>query len=484
MSYKQTVIKSDTLPLHIREMLGEQPDFDIESLEIGQNLSDMQKKAFQKFKNQDSLFIIGSGGVGKSKLLKTMQEYNSENDNKNMHITSTTGVSAYNVNGMTIHSFMGIGTGDRDVSFLIKRVFRNKDIVQRLMETDILVIDELSMLSASLFEKINAICQHFRKNNSFMGGIQTIFTADPMQLLPVFNKNPAIFSEPEDTRLIIESTEFNDKFNKKNKNIITLNKNFRQLNDSSFIDLLNRVRLGNQTSDDIDKIKNKCLNFNKELDLITRKNITPVHLVATNKKANNINEQHLKNLTGKEFKYVVGFNSSGDNDDCISILKTELKSQFKQKNLLELILKNKARVMLIKNLDIPNGLVNGSMGTITSLNSKSVNVLFDNGQKKSITSVEWDLEMNNNSVKCKQIPLTLCYASTIHKTQGLTLEYAILELEECFIDHQVYVALSRVKSFDGLLLKSFNKTKIITNPKMKQFIINSNYTLEDLKRRN
>ena len=210
-------------------------------------------------------FVLGNFIVThNSHLVKIMQEYNLENDNKNMHITATTGIASYHIKGCTINSFMGIGTGDRDISFLVKRVFRNKEIVERLRQTDILVIDEISMLSGALFEKINLICQHFRKNKTFMGGIQVILTGDPMQLLAIFNQNPEMFTEPEDTRLIIESKQFNDKFNKKNNNIIVLNKNFRQLNDQSFINMLIRIRKGNQTEEDIQLLKEKCKNFNKE----------------------------------------------------------------------------------------------------------------------------------------------------------------------------------------------------------------------------
>lgn len=470
MSFKQTQLKSDTLPQSIREMLGEQPDFDTDSLKIGENLSDTQKKAFEKFKKSESLLVIGSAGCGKSKLVKTMQEYNLENDNKNMYITATTGIASYNIEGCTINSFMGIGTGDRDISFLVKRVSRNKDIVERLRETDILVIDEISMLSASLFEKINLICQHFRKNKTFMGGIQVILTGDPMQLIPVFNQNNEMFTEPEDTRLIIESKQFNDKFNKKNDNIIVLNKNFRQLNDQSFINMLLRIRKGNQTDQDIQLLKNKCENFNKELKVLTTKKISPVHLVTTNKKAQIINETNLKKLVGKEYKYKAEFNNFGDSKECIEILKRELDSQFKQKGLLELSLKNGARVMLIKNLDVSIGLINGAIGTITSLNTNSINILFDNGQHKIITKVDWDLEMNNCIVRAKQIPVILAYSLTVHKTQSITLTHAILDISDAFCDHQIYVALSRLCSFNGLLLKSFNPDKITINQKMKTFV--------------
>jgi uncharacterized protein with PQ loop repeat len=419
----------------------------------------------------NSRFVMGNFIVThNSSLIKTMQEYNQENIKKNMYITATTGIASYNISGMTINSFMGVGTGEQNIAYLIRRVFRNKAIVNRIQQTDILVIDEISMLSASLFEKINSICQHYRKNKSFMGGIQVIFTGDLMQLLCVFNQNPERFSEPEDTRLIIESDIFNKHFNKKSNNIIILNKNFRQLHDTTFIDLLLRIRVGTHNLEDITILKNKCKNFDIELKKISDKKITPVHLVATNKKCQIINDTNLQKLKGPEFVYKADFNNMGENKECIDILVKELQNQFKQKGLIELRLKNNARVMLIKNLDVELGFINGAMGTITNLNKDSVDILFDNGQFKKLTKVDFELEMNNNIVRGKQIPLILSYSLSIHKCQSLTLDYAIMELSDCFCQHQVYVALSRVKTFDGLLLKSFNYEKIMINKKMKNYI--------------
>jgi ATP-dependent DNA helicase PIF1 len=120
--------------------------------------------------------------------------------------------------------------------------------------------------------------------------------------------------------------------------------------------------------------------------------------------------------------------------------------------------------MLIKNLDVVKGLVNGSVGTIDDFTADNYPiVLFDNGHKEMIEPSIWELEMNNCRVKATQVPLILAYALTIHKSISLTLDHAILDLEDCFCNHLVYSALSRLRSFDGLLLKSFNPKKITVN---------------------
>jgi ATP-dependent DNA helicase PIF1 len=437
------------------------------NIDTKDNLSDSQKHALELFKEGQSLLILGSGGTGKSFLIKTMEEYiKTSCKNKNMYLCSTTGISAYNIGGMTIHSFMGIGTGDLAVDLLIKRVKRRKMYKDRLLKTDILVIDEVSMLSGELFEKLDLICQNIRKNKIFFGGIQIVFTGDFLQLLPVFNKNKEIYKEI-DERLIIESPIFSQVFN--TNNIIVLKKIFRQKNDTTFINLLMRIRNNTLTSHDIQLLE-------------TRQNLSDnaqehVHLVSSNKKAQIINDTQLNKLKAPKIRYVSSYTSSGKKQDVKELLVKELQFQLNQKGINELILKKGARVMLIKNLDIELGLVNGALGTITdfvkdiSTNHDIPIVKFDNSNTKHpISFVSWELEIDGCKGMAHQIPLMLAYSITIHKSQSLTLDSAILDLEDCFCDHQIYVALSRLKTLDGLYLKTFNQSKIKTNDKMISFL--------------
>lgn len=478
--FKQNVLKDNVLNQNLKELLGTvleehgmNKDKLLKDFDVGNDLSSSQKKAFELFKKGDSLLVLGSGGVGKSRLIKTMESYNNHQEfPKNMYLCATTGVSAYNIGGMTIHSFLGLGTGEKDLEFIIRKMSRNKSNIERLRTTDILVVDEISMLSAILFEKINLVCQHFRKNKAFLGGIQVIFTGDILQLLPVFNQNQALLSEPQDTRLIIESGVFNKNFKvTKNGrgNIIILKENFRQKGDSTFIDLLLRVREGSQTNSDIELLQQKCESF--QHDLRQNTNFTPVNLVSSNKKAQIINERNLNKLATSEVRYNATFSTSGTDKETCDILKKELESQFKQKGLVDLKLKKDCRVMLLKNLNVDIGLINGSIGTVINFTAnEDPIVMFDNGIQKIIEKVEWELEMKDNFVKAKQVPLILAYSITIHKSQGLTLNSAVLDLADCFTDHMVYVALSRLKNLDGLLLKSFNPSKISVNNKMLTFL--------------
>ena len=465
MTFKNNQVQVEKLvPDSIQDLLKEHLNL---TINFEDNLSESQTNAFKLFKENKNIVILGSAGCGKSFLIKIMEEYIKTNKKENkIYICSTTGISSYNIGGMTIHSFMGFGTGELDIDVLIRKINRKKKYRDRIISTDTLVIDEVSMLSAELFEKLNKICQVIRKSKQFFGGIQIILTGDLYQMLAVFNRSKELLKGKEqDTRLIIESSEFTKEFNKENKNIINLTENFRQKNDPSFINLLLRIRQGNYTKEDITILKSR-------LNVIPKGN--PVHIVTSNKKAQVINESNLSNIKESINKYVTQYKSSGKDAEIDELLVKELKFQFVQRGIDTLELKKGARVMLTKNLDVSIGLVNGSLGTIesfkTELNELYPVVIFDNQIKLLILPVSIELQLDNCKASATQIPLMLAYAVTSHKIQGATLESAVLDLDDCFCDGQVFVALSRVRSLDGLYLKSFNPAKIKVNKKMKDYL--------------
>lgn len=471
--FTHSVLKSDNINSNLKDMLSEILDTEaMKSLELDSNLSKTQKKAFHLFKEGKNILLIGSAGVGKSLLLKTMEEYNKVETNKTMYLTSTTGISSYNLNGVTIHSLLGIGTGDLEKQALLKKVCRKPLYRDRIINIDVLVIDEASMLSAELFEKLDYICQNIKRSKAFFGGIQLVLSMDPLQLVAIFNNNKEIYKSM-DERLIVESPVFNKNF-KKNDNIIVLKENFRQKNDPTFINLLSRIRDGTFTTDDID-----LLNTRK---VLPKNPSDHVHLVSTNKKAQAINDSELSKIKTEQRTFTSTFNSTGKDKEIKELLTKELQFQFNQKGIRELTLKTGCRVMLIKNLDIQAGLVNGALGTITEF-YKDCNdtfiplVQFDGkgntpGIKKLISPVTWDLEIQNCKGSAIQLPLMLAYSLTISKSQSLTLDSAVLDLSDCWVDSQVYVALSRLRSLDSMYLKSFNPIKITVNRVMKSYIDN------------
>lgn len=413
-------------------------------------LSQEQQKAIDLFESGNNVLMLSAAGCGKSFVINIIQECNKD---KNIGLVATTGVAAYSISGSTLHSFFGIGTGDLESHLLLKKVKRDQEKSKRLRELDILIIDEISMLGGELFEKLDYICKNLRNNNKFFGGIQIVLSGDILQLLCIFNRNNALYQE-QDTRLIIESELFLKEFQDKK---VVLKYNFRQKGDTIYGELLSRIRIGEQTQDDINFLKTRM-----NLDLPDN----TIFLVSTNKKAQIINESKLKQLRTQEFTFDVKFSTTGKNKGICDILLDDLKSQFKQKGNGTVKLKNGCRVMLGINLMTELGLINGSMGTILEINPKNCIVNFDNGLTQNIELHEFVMEYHGCSAKATQIPLIVAYGITIHKSQSITLEKAILDIGDCFADHQCYVALSRVKTLSGLYLKSFNESKIKINQKM------------------
>ncbi len=389
-------------------------------------LNELQFKIYRMYLEGKNIVILGAAGTGKSKLIKKM---------KDAVLCATTGISAYNIGGMTIHSFMGMGTGEADVDTLIKKIKKKERNVTRLRSVKTLIIDEMSMLSSELFDKINIIFQSIRNDSSFFGGIQIILSGDLLQLLPVKGS------------LIINNVDFN-----KNFNVVTLEENFRQKSDPVFINLLNRLRVGKYTKEDLSIIKSK-INYNK---------LGYLNLVPNNNSAKIINENNLKNLEGKIYKYEMTVDG---NDE---FLINELKNQFSAKNLDKLEFKIGAQVMLIKNLNVKKGLVNGAIGVIVDITSYPV-VQFKE-EELLIEPCIWELNLGNSKAHCTQVPLILAYALTIHKSQSLTIENAVLDLGSCFLDAQVYVAISRLKNLDGLYIKSFDPKKIKANKNVLKYL--------------
>ena len=420
-------------------------------------LSKTQKYAFEKFKRGESLLILGSGGCGKSFLIKQFHKWITNTQQKTMYLTSTTGISAYNIGGITINSFMGIGTGESSVETIIRRLKYKTSIKNRIKMTDILVIDEISMMSASVFEKINHICQILKRSNKPFGGIQIILTGDFLQLETIFNSTTPLNNNSNDNRLIIESELFKKMFS---KSTIILQENFRQKNDTKYIDILMRIRKGLQNEHDIKTLQTRLLDTD---------NNSLIHLVSSNKKAQSINTRQLNKIRSDDVVFECEFSRYGNTETC-DLLEKELRSQFSQRGIDTLKLRKECRVLLIKNLDVSLGLVNGSIGTVKDFINNKVVVEFDNGVTERIGKIEWELEMDNSKIVATQIPFMLAYSITIHRCQGISLDKAILDLADCFCNHMVYVALSRVRSLEGLYLHSFDPKKITVNEKLLDFI--------------
>ena len=415
------------------------------------------KQIFESYLNEENIFITGPGGTGKTYAIKQIYEHAISN-NRRICVTALTGVASVllDCNATTIHSWSGIGISNKTETQIINKINRSKFYKDNWENTDILIIDEISMMSCKLFELLNKIGQVIRSNKKPFGGIQLIFSGDFFQLPPV-----------KETFFCFESELFNNTFDK----IINLTKVFRQ-NDNIYKKLLLNMRKGLISKKSIELLNSKMIdeNFDKSTTNITR-------LVPNKSKAFEINSYFINNIKDKKYIYKRTYKESSENLNKIEKIKlglmseTEKESEYnyiKESTLTEenLVLKKGAYVMCIANLDLTIGIANGTTGTVVDFTPEKLPVVQFDKHKVVIGKKEWKSE-NVPGISVFQIPLILAWGITIHKAQGLTLDKAIVDIgKDLFEAGQMYVALSRIKSLEGVYLKEFNINNLKINYKV------------------
>jgi len=433
-------------------------------------LSLEQKLAFDKYITGNNIFITGPGGSGKSALIKNIYEDAIENEKK-IHVTAMTGCAAVllNCKAKTLHSWGHIGLGNKLFEEITYKINKNKKAKAMWMSTDILVIDEVSMLSLKLFELLNAIGKKIRKNSLPFGGIQLIFSGDFYQLPPVGSRE-----EPETMQFCFESCDWNTTFLRDDQ--IQLRTIYRQT-DNIYSKILNQIREG--------KIKRSTIDIiSKYVNREILEDTLIVKLYPIRSKVEKINKIEMEKLKTLPSIFRLRFEtdlemSNSDKARRLNINKSDIlfELEYLANNIIcekELILKVGSQVMSSINIkdDEDNLLVcNGSQGKIVRFDEETGNpvVKYNNGYIKKMSPHVWKSE-KIPGIGVSQIPLILSWAMTIHKSQGVTLDNAEIDIgTNIFECGQSYVALSRLKSLDGLYLKSFDVNKIKINRKVKAY---------------
>ena len=245
-----------------------------------------QNKVLINFKMGKNILVTGPAGTGKSFLINQIKE-NAKIINKNVAITAMTGCAAWNIQGKTIHSWGGIGTGEKPIENLIKNIYKNKNTKDRWCNIDTLIIDEISMLTQELFEKLDSIAKSIRKNYRPFGGIQLILLGDFYQLPPINNGE-------KEVAFCFESPIWNSSIN---VNIVL--KDIIRQTDPILQTCLNEIRVG-KCSDQTEKILNSCLEKNV---FIEKGNIIPTKIFGTKSKIREINEKELKALNNEIYDF-------------------------------------------------------------------------------------------------------------------------------------------------------------------------------------
>ncbi len=419
-------------------------------------LTDKQVEALEYMKSGKSVFLTGPAGTGKSFLLKYYifwYEVNRMNDKAKIFITSTTGLSAILINGMTINRFAGIGIADKDVDYYYKRVIRMPALRKRWCDTKVLIIDEISMMDAEMFDKLETLARKVRKSTKPFGGIQVILSGDFLQLKPVSSDNFCFeaFSWPT----VIEKTFY--------FNVI-----LRQ-NDSELHNILNKVRVG-IIDNEVKELLDTCLN--KELNLSN--NITPTLLFPKKNMVVNYNLRELNNLieNGNPYHtynstYLLNGKALGATDQ---VYKDLVDGQYQIEDEIKIALN--AQVMLVINMP-ENNLANGSTGIVIDFTKDGYNypvVLFSNGVSMTVKPHDFAVEEDKTIIIKQQIPLMLSWAITIHKAQGMTLDFIRTDIGSNIFEYgQAYVVLSRIKDISGLSLINIDYSKIKSHPKVLKY---------------
>lgn len=436
-------------------------------------LSSEQQNAFDKFILGENVFVTGSAGSGKSELIRKIYRHCISN-RKGIQVCALTGCASIllNCKAKTVHSWSGIGLGNASVDVLINKIKQNLYKKKAWTEISVLVIDEVSMMSIKLFDTLDAIGRGVRNNHLPFGGIQVILSGDFYQLPPVGNYN-----DVDTMRFCFESEDWNNVFKKNCQ--IQLVKIFRQTDDK-YISILNQVREGVVKRSSNDLLKSRVGLIPPEGTVITQ-------LYPRRNSVEVINCNKMKELTTPEQTFEIQLLTNlpilSDEDkrkrNKIGKVEIDIELQHIKTNLLcepTLKLKVGAYVMCIVNMEISSDIVlcNGSQGIITGFSeiTRLPIVKFNNGYEVTINYYNWMSE-NIPGIGVSQIPLILAWAITIHKSQGTTLDMAQMDVGRgIFEAGQTYVALSRVKSLDGIYLTSFDVTRIKINRKVKEFYDN------------
>lgn len=403
-----------------------------------------QREAFDAMVEGRNVLLTGSAGTGKSNLITTF--YDLYKDSRHIGITSMTGTSAILLNGTTLHSFTGIGLGTAPTDTLIMKIQKSPFLTKRWRTLDTLIIDEISMLTPTLLEKLENIAQVIRMNNEPFGGVQLILSADFLQL-------PCVESE----QFCFESKVWDKCVDK----VFYLTKVYRQ-DDPTFQQCLSEIRLGELSSE-----TKKILKSRVGVELKTDTGIKPTKLFSLNVSVNAVNQQELEKLDRELYQYdlEITFIKPKMNRN---YLMERFRKQCRVPETLKLCVG--AQVMLLYNRDIENHLVNGSRGVVIDFVEDFPMVRFLNGMEIIIDYHSWDLEENGHKIlSYTQVPLTLAWASSIHKTQGQTLDFVDVDLSNVFEHGQAYVALSRVRTLQGLRITGLNFGKIKAHPRAVEF---------------
>lgn len=399
-----------------------------------------QQQALEILKTGANVFLTGEPGAGKTYVINQYIAW-LEASGLKVAVTASTGIAATHIGGMTIHSWSGVGARNGLTRGELDAITSKEKLIKRIKKTDVLVIDEISMLDGMGLDMVEIICRTIRGNGEPFGGLQVVLVGDFFQLPPVTGRGE-----------VVRYAFASHTWGRMNPLICYLTEQHRQ-EDELLLSLLSAIRSGEVEEDHFTLLR--------EQTDIAYENIEPTRLYTHNADVDSVNTNHLKDLSG----YGRTFKMSGRG------AKARVEILTKQCLSPEILsLKEEAMVMCTKN-NFEAGYVNGTLARVTGFEGTEGWPIIETAEGKKITvkPTTWDM-MEDGKVlaSVEQIPLRLAWAVTVHKSQGMSLDAAEIDLSKAFVFGQGYVALSRVRSLQGMKVLGMHPNALEVDPRVRQ----------------
>lgn len=399
-----------------------------------------QDQALAILKTGAHVFLTGEAGSGKTHTIRAYTDYLRHHE-IDFAVTASTGIAATHIHGMTIHSWSGIGVQSELDDEALKHIADNRYVAKRIKQAKVLIIDEVSMLDGRVLTLVERVCRKVRKLGLPFGGLQVVLVGDFFQLPPVANKNKG--------GQAVEFAFDSEVWRALQPTVCYLTEQHRQ-EDSVFLNILSAIRRNEFDETHYESISERMIVASELPDDMTR-------LYSHNTNVDTLNATELKRLSGKTHAYTMALRgpealTSALVRGCLSPERLELKIG--------------ATVMFTKN-NSGAGYVNGTLGTVIGFTEekKYPIVKTKDGMKIETEPMEWTIaEGDEVFAKVTQIPLRLAWAMTIHKSQGVSLDAAVMDLSQTFEYGQGYVALSRVRTLSGIHLLGVNARAFQVHP--------------------